>query len=89
MRQHSPEGRALGFRIHAFAFVATMLLLAAINYWTGPPYWVLWVLLSWSIGLFCHWWFVVGPGMRGNAHTISGQPPTHSHKRGPNEEQTQ
>ncbi len=51
-----------GFNIHAFAFVVTMVVLAAINIWTGPPWWVLWVLLGWGIGLLSHWFFVLGPG---------------------------
>ncbi len=50
-----------GFRIHALAFALTMILLAAINIATGQPYWVLWVLLGWGIGLFAHWAFVLGP----------------------------
>jgi 2TM domain-containing protein len=41
---------------------ATLILLLAINLWKGPPYWILWVLLGWGIGLFAHWFFVLGPG---------------------------
>ena len=48
--------------IHAFVFVATMVLLVAINLWKGAPHWVLWVLLGWGIGLVAHWFFVLGPG---------------------------
>jgi hypothetical protein len=73
MKHLSPEGKALGFRIHAAAFVIVMLLLAAINLLTGPPYWVLWVLPGWSIGLLSHWWFVLGPGARGNGRTHAGR----------------
>lgn len=51
-----------GFTIHAFVFVVTMVLLAAINLWKGQPYWVLWVLLGWGIGVLSHWFFVLGPG---------------------------
>lgn len=68
MKHLSPEGQALGFRIHAAAFVVVMLLLAAINLLTGSPYWVLWVLPGWSIGVFSHWWFVLGPGGRRIGH---------------------
>lgn len=64
MKQLSPAAKRFGFHVHAFAFVVVMLLLAAINLWTGPPYWVLWVLPGWSIGLLSHWWFVLGPGGR-------------------------
>lgn len=63
MRHHSPEQRALGFRAHAIGYVVTMLLLAVINFLTGPPYWVVWVIPGWTIGLACHWWFVLGPGV--------------------------
>jgi hypothetical protein len=62
MKQVSESGRKLGFNIHAIVFVLTIVLLAAINLAVGPPYWVLWVLLGWGIGLLIHWWFVRGPG---------------------------
>ena len=62
MKQLTPSQRARGFNIHAFAFAATMVLLLAINLSTGEPYWVLWVLFGWGIGLLAHWWFVLGPG---------------------------
>ena len=60
----SREARALGVHIHAIAFVLTMLLLVAIDVWTGSPYWVQWVLPGWGLGLLSHWWFVLGPGVR-------------------------
>jgi hypothetical protein len=65
MKDLSLSQRKLGFNIHAFVFVATMVLLAAINLWKGAPYWVLWVLLGWGIGLLAHWWFTLGPGKVG------------------------
>ncbi len=64
MKNLSPRGQALGLRIHAVAFVFVMLLLVVINWLIGPPYWVLWVLPWWSIGLLSHWLFVLGPGAR-------------------------
>lgn len=64
MKHLSEPARKLGFKIHAIVFVATMVLLAAINLTVGPPYWVLWILLGWGIGLVTHWWFVLGPGVR-------------------------
>ena len=51
MKQLSESEKRRGFRIHAVVFALTMLLLIAINVATGPPYWVLWVLPGWSIGL--------------------------------------
>jgi hypothetical protein len=64
MKPLSPAGKRLGFQVHAFVFVLAMLLQVAINLWTGPPYWALWVLPAWGIGLLSHWWFVLGPGVR-------------------------
>jgi hypothetical protein len=64
MKTLDPAGKRLGFQIHALVFVLAMLLQVSINLWTGPPYWVLWVVLGWGIGLLSHWWFVVGPGVR-------------------------
>jgi hypothetical protein len=49
------------FQIHAFAFVPTLIVLAGLNFYLGPPYWIVWPLLGWSIGLFAHCWFVLGP----------------------------
>ena len=62
MTHLSPAQQRRGFNIHAFVFVVTMVVLAAINLWKGAPYWVLWVLLGWGIGLLSHWFFVLGPG---------------------------
>ncbi|MBC8037988.1 MAG: 2TM domain-containing protein [Rhizobiales bacterium] len=62
MKHASLSERKFGFRIHAIVFVLVMALLVVINLLTGSPYWVLWVLLGWGIGLLAHWWFVLGPG---------------------------
>ncbi len=64
MKDATPAQKKLGFRIHAIAFVPTLLALLVVNRLTGPPYWILWVLPGWSVGLFCHWFFVLGPGAR-------------------------
>ena len=64
MKSLSKADRTRGFHVHAVVFAVTMLMLAAINLWTGSPYWVLWVLPAWSIGVVSHWWFVLGPGAR-------------------------
>jgi 2TM domain len=64
MKHINESGMKLGFNIHALVFVLTMVLLAAINLAKGEPYWVLWVLPGWGIGLFAHWWFVQGPGAK-------------------------
>jgi hypothetical protein len=39
-----------------------------IHFAFGSPYWVQRVLLGWSIGLFSHWFFVLGAGA-GKAET--------------------
>lgn len=62
MKEMSLSERKLGFRIHAMVFVPALLVMLVINYFTGPPYWILWVVVGWGIGLFCHWFFVLGPG---------------------------
>jgi hypothetical protein len=64
MKHLSLSQQKLGFNIHAISFVVTMILLVVINVFTGPPYWVLWVLPGWGIGLLSHWFFVLGPGAR-------------------------
>jgi hypothetical protein len=64
MKQGTLAEKKLGFRVHAITFVPTIALLLVINLWTGSPYWVLWVLLAWGIGLLSHWFFVLGPGAR-------------------------
>jgi|SRR5690348_15664386 fatty acid desaturase len=43
-----------GFYIHLFVFVLVMLGLTAINLSVGRPWWVLWVLLGWGIGVLAH-----------------------------------
>ena len=46
------------FYVHIFAFATVILLLAIINAATGGPWWVLWVLLGWGIGVLAHGLFV-------------------------------
>ncbi|MCQ1571389.1 2TM domain-containing protein [Neorhizobium galegae] len=55
MKNASQAKRQLGLRIHAIAFVPSIIVLVVINLFTGAPYWVLWVLLGWGIGLLAHW----------------------------------
>lgn len=56
----SPAEVARGLRIHAIVFVAVMIGLIVLNLIIGQPYWFLWVLLGWGIGLAAHWWFTRG-----------------------------
>ena len=43
-----------GFYVHLFVFTLVMLGLVAINFAVGRPWWVLWVLLGWGIGVLAH-----------------------------------
>ena len=54
--------KKLGFRIHALVFIPGVLAMLIVNYFTGWPYWSLWASGGWAVGLFCHWFFVLGPG---------------------------
>ena len=54
--------RRRGVQIHAFVFVVTMVLLAALNFSIGEPYWIVWPLIGWGVGVLAHWWFTLGPG---------------------------
>ena len=62
MTKDARSARNRAFEIHAFIFAATIALLIAINFVTGKPYWVVWPILGWGIGLLAHWWFTLGPG---------------------------
>jgi hypothetical protein len=64
MKQGSPAQQKPGLRIHVIAFFPSIALLLIINLWTGAPYWVQWLAPAWVIGLFSHWFFVLGPGAR-------------------------
>src|SRR5688500_9166126 len=43
-----------GFYMHLFVFAMVLAGLAIINLATGGPWWVLWVLLGWGIGILAH-----------------------------------
>jgi len=43
-----------GFYIHLFIFALVMMGLGAINFAVGGPWWALWVLLGWGIGVLAH-----------------------------------
>ena len=43
-----------GFYIHLSVFVLVMAGLAVINLLTGPPWWMLWALFGWGIGVLAH-----------------------------------
>jgi hypothetical protein len=64
MKPLSHAGQKLGFTIHALAFAPAMIAMLVINLLIGPPWWVIWPAIGWSIGLLSHGWFVLGPGAR-------------------------
>jgi hypothetical protein len=43
-----------GFYIHLFVFAMVLAGLFIVNFATGGPWWVLWVLLGWGIGILAH-----------------------------------
>jgi hypothetical protein len=49
------------FYIHLFVFAMVLAGLAIVNLATGGPWWVLWVLLGWGIGVLAHAVTVFGP----------------------------
>jgi 2TM domain len=62
MHAGSSYSQRRGFQIHAFVFVVALAVMTAINLYFGQPYWFIWPLLGWGIGIVAHWWFVLGPG---------------------------
>lgn len=65
MTHHTEAEKRLGVRIHAVAYLATVLLLVAVNVLSGFPYWSVWVNPPMTVGLLCHWYFVLGRGLHG------------------------
>ena len=53
-----------GFYLHLFIFALVLAGLAIINAAAGGPWWVLWVLLGWGIGVLAHAFAVLGQGSR-------------------------
>ncbi|MBO0763647.1 MAG: 2TM domain-containing protein [Hyphomicrobiaceae bacterium] len=53
-----------GFYIHLFVSALVLAGLAAVNVATGGPWWVLWVLLGWGIGVLAHALTVFGQTSR-------------------------
>jgi fatty acid desaturase len=49
-----------GFYVHLFVFIMVLAGLAIVNLSTGGPWWVLWVLLGWGIGIVAHAMTVLG-----------------------------
>ena len=43
-----------GFYSHLVVFVIVVAGLVVVNFLTGQPWWVLWVLFGWGVGLLAH-----------------------------------
>jgi len=55
MKNATPDQVRIGLRIHALVFIVSVVLMVLVNVLTGPPYWVVWVLLGWGVGILSHW----------------------------------
>jgi hypothetical protein len=55
MKNATPAQARAGLRVHKIVFASSMLLMLIINWLTGAPYWVIWVLLGWGVGIISHW----------------------------------
>jgi hypothetical protein len=64
MKRHGPSERKNGFLVHLNVFTLSIALMLGINFWTGPPFWIVWVVLGWGIGVVAHGWYVLGPSTR-------------------------
>jgi fatty acid desaturase len=53
-----------GFYIHLIVFALVLAGLAIVNAAIGGPWWVLWVLLGWGLGLLAHAATVFGHSSR-------------------------
>jgi hypothetical protein len=51
-----------GFYIHLLVFALALAGLFLINLLSGGPWWVLWVLIGWGIGVIAHALTVFGRG---------------------------
>jgi fatty acid desaturase len=53
-RARSRVAALKGFYVHLLVFAIVLAALFLINLATGGPWWVLWVLLGWGIGVIAH-----------------------------------
>jgi hypothetical protein len=53
-------GALIGFYIHLFVFLLVVTILAAVNWLTGGPWWVLGVFFGWGIFVLAHGLVVTG-----------------------------
>lgn len=47
--------RMAAWQTHAFIFLMITSVLAVLDWYTGAPYWVGWVVLGWGSGLLAHY----------------------------------
>lgn len=66
------DKKTRGFTVHAFAYVAVILLLLFINITRTPTvWWFFWVALGWGAGLAFHAWCVFGKRRRSEPKTAT------------------
>lgn len=53
-----------GFYIHLFIFILVVGGLLVVNWVSGDPWWALWVLFGWGIGVLAHGVAVLGRGSK-------------------------
>jgi hypothetical protein len=63
-RARSRVAALKGFYVHLLVFALVLAALFLINLATGGPWWVLWVLLGWGIGVIAHAATVFGQASR-------------------------
>jgi hypothetical protein len=56
-----------GLKYHGSAFTGVIILLAVLDWWTGAPYWVHWVVLGWGTGLAFHAYLALNKKRRARA----------------------
>jgi protein-S-isoprenylcysteine O-methyltransferase Ste14 len=49
-----------GFYVHLAVFVGVLLILTAVNVYSGDAWWVQWVFFGWGIGILAHAFAVYG-----------------------------
>lgn len=74
------DRKTRGFTVHAFTYVAVILLLLFINVTRTPNlWWSLWVALGWGAGLAFHAWCAFGKRRRpAPQKLVTPQPPARS-----------
>ncbi len=63
------DRRMRGFAVHAFAYVAVIILLFVVNLTVSPNrWWFYWVALGWGAGVAAHAWLAFRPRPAPKSH---------------------